>query len=161
MFPAAQIELAIEILERCRSRGLRLATAESCTGGLIAACLTDIAGSSDVFERGLVAYANQAKIDLLDVAPECLARFGAVSEETARAMAEGGLARSKVDLCVAVTGIAGPGGGSAGRPVGLVHFATAGRDQPTRHAQSLFSGDRQAVRQATVTRALELLRACL
>jgi nicotinamide-nucleotide amidase len=161
MFSAAQVELAREILDRCRSRGLRLATAESCTGGLIAACLTEIAGSSDVFERGLVAYANQAKIDLLGVAPNCLARFGAVSEETARAMAEGGLARSKVDLCVAVTGIAGPGGGSAGRPVGLVHFATAGRGQSTRHAQSVFTGDRQAVRQATVTRALELLRACL
>ena len=161
MVPAAQLQLAIEILDRCRGRGLRLATAESCTGGLIAACLTEVAGSSDVFERGLVAYANQAKIDLLGVSPECLARFGAVSEETARAMAEGGLARSHVDLCIAVTGIAGPGGGSAVRPVGLVHFAAARRDWPTRHARCVFSGDRQAVRQATVTRALELLRACL
>ena len=161
MFSAPQLQLAVDILDRCRSRGLRLATAESCTGGLIAACLTEVAGSSDVFERGLVAYANQAKIDLLGVSPECLARFGAVSEETARAMAEGGLARSHVDLCIAVTGIAGPGGGSAERPVGLVHFAAARPDQPTRHAHSVFSGDRQAVRQATVTRALELLRACL
>lgn len=161
MSSAAQVELARDILDRCRSRGLRLATAESCTGGLIAACLTEVAGSSDVFDRGLVAYANQAKIDLLGVSPECIARFGAVSEETARAMAEGGLARAEVDLCVAVTGIAGPGGGSAERPVGLVHFAVACRDRPTRHAQCVFSGDRQAVRQATVTGALELLRACL
>ena len=161
MFPAAQLQLAIDILDRCRSRGLRLATAESCTGGLIAACLTEIAGCSDVFERGLVAYANQAKIDLLGVSPDCLARFGAVSEETARAMAEGGRSRGGVDLCVAVTGIAGPGGGSAERPVGLVHFAAARRDQPTRHARTMFTGDRQAVRQATVTRALELLQACL
>lgn len=161
MFPTEQVELARAILDVARRRGLRLATAESCTGGLIAACLTEVAGSSDVFDRGLVAYANQAKVALLGVSPECLARFGAVSEPTARAMAEGGLASSGVDLCVAVTGIAGPGGGSAERPVGLVHFAVAGRDQPTRHAQSLFTGDRQAVRHATVARALELLRACL
>lgn len=161
MFPAEQVQLARAILDVARRRGLRLATAESCTGGLIAACLTEVAGSSDVFDRGLVAYANEAKVDLLGVSPECLARFGAVSEPTARAMAEGGLARSGVDLCVAVTGIAGPGGGSAERPVGLVHFAVAGRDQPTRHEHSRFTGDRRAVRQATVSRALELLRACL
>lgn len=161
MFSAEQLALAHEILDVARRRGQRLATAESCTGGLISACLTEVPGSSDVFDRGLVAYANQAKIDLLGVAPECLARFGAVSEPTARAMAEGGLARSGVDLCVAVTGIAGPSGGSAERPVGLVHFAIAGCDQPTRHAQSYFSGDRQAIRRVTVTHALELLRACL
>lgn len=161
MFPSDLVQLASAILDRCRSRGFRLATAESCTGGLIAACLTEVAGSSDVFDRGFVAYHNQAKIDLLGVAPECLARFGAVSEETARAMAEGGRARAGVDLCIAVTGIAGPGGGSAGRPVGLVHFAAACRDGPTRHVRAVFSGDRQAVRQATVSRALALLEACL
>ena len=163
MFPAAQIQLAIEILERCRSRGLRLATAESCTGGLIAACLTDIAGSSDVFERGLVAYANQAKIDLLDVAPECLARFGAVSEETARAMAEGGLARSKVDLCVAVTGIAGPGGGTPQKPVGLVYIALSEEENiwvRVMRPQGRYLG-REWTRRLASSHALDMLRRCL
>ena len=118
-FPDAVIERADRLLALCRAGGLRVATAESCTGGLIAACLTEIAGSSDVVDRGFVTYANEAKHDLLGVPDELLIRVGAVSEEVARAMAEGALERSDAHLAVAVTGIAGPGGGTAtkaGRP---------------------------------------------
>ncbi len=134
-----------------------LATAESCTGGMIAAALTDIAGSSDVVERGFVTYSNAAKTELLGVPAELIARVGAVSEEVAHAMAGGALDHAPVDLAVAVTGIAGPGGGSAEKPVGLVHFGLARRGSATRTEHHVFPGDRDAVRRATVTRALELL----
>ncbi len=136
-----------------------LATAESCTGGMIAAALTDIAGSSDVVERGFVTYSNAAKSEMLGVPADLIARVGAVSEEVARAMAMGALVHAPVDLAIAVTGIAGPGGGSAGKPVGLVHFGVARRGVPTHTEHHVFPGDRDAVRRATVLRALEMLLA--
>lgn len=152
-------DLAAEVLASCRARGLRVATAESCTGGMIAAALTDIAGSSDVVECGFVVYSNQAKQRMLGVPEDMLARHGAVSEEVAIAMAEGALARSPADLAVAVTGIAGPGGATATKPIGLVHLACARRGQATAHRREVFAGDRAAVRAATVEIALAMLHA--
>ena len=150
-------ELAVKLLEACRRRGIMLATAESCTGGLIAGALTDIAGSSDVVERGFVTYSNEAKHEMLGVPEALIARHGAVSEAVARAMAEGAVARSRAGLSVAVTGVAGPGGGSAQKPVGLVHVAVARQDRPTRHLECRF-GDigRVAIREATIVEALRL-----
>ena len=136
---------------------MRIVTAESCTGGLIAGCLTGIAGSSKVFERGFVTYSNQAKTEILGVPAEMIAEHGAVSEPVARAMAAGALERSRAELVIAVTGIAGPGGGSAERPVGLVHFAGARGDDAGVHRAEVFAGDRDAVRLATVHRALDML----
>ena len=156
-FPDAVIGRAERLLALCRAGGLRVATAESCTGGLIAACLTEIAGSSDVVDRGFVTYANEAKHDLLGVPDELLIRVGAVSEEVARAMAEGALERSDADLAVAVTGIAGPGGGTDTKPVGLVHHACAGPGSAVSHRRVVYPGDRGAVRLATVETALDML----
>ena len=119
------VAAAETLLARCRQAGLTLATAESCTGGLVAAALTAVPGSSDVFERGFVTYSNAAKADMIGVPAELIAREGAVSEAVARAMADGALAASRADLAVAVTGVAGPGGGTAAKPVGLVHLAVA------------------------------------
>lgn len=160
MFPEPVTALAATIVARFAAGGVTVATAESCTGGLIAGALTEIAGSSAVVERGFVTYSNEAKAEMLGVDADLIARFGAVSEPVARAMAEGALARSGVDRTVAVTGIAGPGGGSAEKPVGLVHFAVAGRGIETRHLAERF-GDvgRSEVRLATVARALEMLAA--
>lgn len=152
------IRAAADLLDLCRRFGLRLATAESCTGGLVAATLTEVAGSSDVVDRGYVVYANRAKEEMLGVRSDSLARHGAVSEAVAREMAEGALARSGCDLAVAITGIAGPGGGTREKPVGLVHFAVARRGHPTRHERHLFSGNRRAIRFASVEVALRLLR---
>lgn len=151
-------DLAARVLATCRSRGLMLATAESCTGGLVAGALTDIAGSSDVVERGFVTYSNAAKVEMLGVPEAWIAEHGAVSELVARAMAEGAIARSRADVAVAVTGIAGPGGGSAGKPVGLVHFAAARRGAATLHVERRF-GDlgRAEIRRRSVAQALELL----
>ena len=149
--------LSIAVLEAGRKAGMKLATAESCTGGMVAAALTDVAGSSDVVERGFVTYSNAAKQELLGVPADLIARVGAVSDEVARAMAEGALARAPADLAVAVTGIAGPGGATPSKPVGLVHFAVARRGRPTRHERQVFAGDRAAIRQAAVARALDLL----
>ncbi len=152
------ILLAEQVVVAQTRAGRRIVTAESCTGGLIAACLTAVAGASVVVERGYVTYSNQAKEQDLGVPPETLAAYGAVSAETAAAMALGALNRSPAELAVAVTGIAGPGGGSLEKPAGLVYLALACRDggapQVERH---LFAGDRAAVRSATVRRALELL----
>jgi nicotinamide-nucleotide amidase len=150
-------KLAEQVLARCRAKNLMLATAESCTGGMIAAALTDIAGSSDVVERGFVTYSNLAKTELLGVHADLIARVGAVSEEVALAMASGALAHAPVDLAVAVTGIAGPGGGSAEKPVGLVHFGLARRGGTLRAEHHVFPGDRDAVRRATVERGLQML----
>lgn len=145
------------VLTACAERGLTLATAESCTGGMIAAALTAVPGSSRVVERGFVTYSNRAKEELLGVPGELLARHGAVSEEVARAMAEGALARSPVDLAVSVTGIAGPTGGTADKPMGLVYIAGARRGRPAAVERHLFAGDRDAVRRATVEAGLALL----
>ncbi len=159
-FSQKSLDLAAEVIETCTEKKLKLATAESCTGGLISACLTEIAGSSAVLDRGFVVYSNQAKQDLLDVPADLIERFGAVSEEVARAMAEGARTRAGVDLAVAVTGVAGPGGGSPGKPVGLVHRALAS-ERSTDHVQDVFDGDRQMVREATLHCALEQIRAAI
>ena len=139
------------------SDGRLLATAESCTGGGIAAACTDRAGSSAWFDRGFVTYSNDAKREMLGVPEALLAAHGAVSEAVAIAMAEGAVARSRADVAVAVTGIAGPSGGSAGKPVGTVWIATAGRGGTARAAHHRFAGDRRAVREATVAAALDLV----
>jgi nicotinamide-nucleotide amidase len=160
MFPPDLIARASALVARYRAAGLMAATAESCTGGLIAGLLTEIPGSSNVLERGFVAYSNAAKQELLGVPAETLAKHGAVSAETARAMAEGALANSRAEVAVSVTGIAGPDGGSAAKPVGLVHFACARRGGATIAREERF-GDigREAVRLASVRVGLELLEA--
>jgi nicotinamide-nucleotide amidase len=154
--PKSDSEQAGFLLDAFRRAGFKLATAESCTGGMIAARLTDIAGSSDVVERGFVTYSNEAKHELLGVPMDLIMRVGAVSEEVARAMAEGAVARSHADVALAVTGIAGPGGATPTKPVGLVHLACARRGGATVHERHVFPGDRAAVRAASVTAALEL-----
>jgi nicotinamide-nucleotide amidase len=155
-FPEQSLALARRLLAACEARGWRLATAESCTGGLIIGCLTEIAGSSSVVERGYVTYDNRAKQEMLGVSANLLQSVGAVSEEVARAMATGARERANTDIAIAVTGIAGPGGATPTKPVGLVHIAISLRDQPTMHAMQIFPGDRSAVRLATVDAALEL-----
>jgi nicotinamide-nucleotide amidase len=149
--------LAETVLDLCRRRGWKLATAESCTGGMVAAALTDIAGSSDVVERGFVTYSNDAKIELLGVPSALIGQHGAVSEEVARAMATGALMHAPVELAVAITGIAGPGGGSATKPVGLVHFSAARKGGAVVTEHQIFTGDRDQVRAAATRRAIELL----
>ncbi len=162
MFDRALIHAAKHLLDACRDGGLKLVTAESCTGGLVAALLTDIAGSSAVFERGFVTYSNQAKAELLGVPMDLIERHGAVSEQVARAMAEGALARSHADIAVSVTGIAGPDGGSVEKPVGLVHFATARRQHVT-HAAVMRFGDqgRERIRELSVATALQMVIAAV
>src|ERR1700731_3746438 len=152
-------EAAERVLAACRRHGLKVAAAESCTGGLLAAALTEIPGSSDVFDRGFVTYSNDAKTAMLGVPAELLATFGAVSRETAQAMASGALERAGVDLAVAITGIAGPGGAMPGKPVGLVHFAAASRGGRRSHQAREF-GDigRAGVRRYSVRQALAMLR---
>ncbi len=157
MSPDWSSALSERVLEACRRASLRVATAESCTGGMVAAALTDIAGSSDVVERGFVTYSNAAKTELIGVPADMIAEHGAVSEAVARAMAEGAVAHSRADLAVGITGVAGPGGATAGKPVGLVHFATARRGGATLSEHQVFDGDRSAVRRAAALRALELL----
>jgi nicotinamide-nucleotide amidase len=151
-------DVAARVLDACRARRLKVASAESCTGGLVAVALTEIPGSSDVFDLGFVTYSNAAKQRMLGVAAVILERHGAVSRQTAEAMAEGALAVSKADLAVAVTGIAGPGGGSPNKPVGLVHLAAAARDGERLHREKHY-GDigRSGVRQAAVAEALTML----
>ena len=146
-------------LDLFRARGLKVATAESCTGGLVAAALTEIAGSSDVVDCGFVTYSNAAKQTMLGVSEATLKRHGAVSGETAAAMAAGALKNSQADLAVAITGIAGPGGGTKAKPVGLVYFAAASRDG-SRLARTRRYGKigRRRVRQRSVAQALELLQ---
>ena len=150
--------LAAQVLRACAARGWMLATAESCTGGMVAAALTDIPGASSVVERGFVTYSNAAKAECLGVPVALIEAHGAVSEAVARAMASGALASSRADLAVSVTGIAGPGGGSAGKPEGLVHFACARRGGATTHARIEFGAlGRDRVRAASVKQALEML----
>lgn len=148
---------ATDLLAALRAAGLMVATAESCTGGLIVGALTEIAGSSDVVDRGFVTYSNEAKTEMLGVPAELIAVHGAVSEPVARAMAEGALSRSWAGVTVSVTGVAGPGGGSEEKPVGTVWFGAARRGEATVSERKVFLGDRSAVREATVRHALELL----
>ncbi|MDI6624584.1 MAG: CinA family protein [Brevundimonas sp.] len=157
MFPDDIEALARKVVEAASARGLMIAAAESCTGGLVSAALTSVAGSSAVVERGFVTYSNAAKSELLEIPAALIERHGAVSEAVARAMADGALACSSAQVSVAVTGIAGPGGGSTGKPVGLVHFAAAGPGGLI-HVERRF-GDigREAVRLDSVRVALELL----
>ncbi len=149
------------LLAACRARGIMLATAESCTGGLIAAALTAIAGSSDVVDRGFVTYSNEAKTEMLGVPAATIGAVGAVSREVAGLMASGALERSRAHIAVAVTGIAGPGGGSAEKPVGLVWFGLAVRDGDVRTEHRVLPGDRAAIRAATVAHAFAMIRAAL
>jgi nicotinamide-nucleotide amidase len=151
-------EQARALLDLCRKKKLKIAAAESCTGGLLAATLTEIPGSSDVFERGFVTYSNEAKQAMLGVPLLTLESFGAVSREIAEAMANGALAHAPVELAVAITGIAGPGGAVAGKPVGLVHFAGATRSGQLIHHQCNY-GDigRALVRRSCVAQALAML----
>jgi len=154
---AATLDLATRLGALLAQRNWRVATAESCTGGLLAGAITDVAGSSDWFERGFVTYSNEAKIEMLGVASGTLVAHGAVSEPTAREMAAGALQRSRVDLAVAVTGVAGPSGGTAVKPVGLVCFGLGGRGGAVESWTDRFAGDREAVREAAVVRALDAL----
>ena len=158
MFSENLIAKAEALLATLRARKLLLATAESCTGGLIAGVLTEIAGSSDVVERGFVTYSNEAKNELIDVPMAMIREHGAVSKEVALAMAAGALAHSRADITVAVTGVAGPGGGSAAKPVGLVHLAAERRGKPTIHRECRF-GDigRHGIRLATIVVAFEMV----
>jgi nicotinamide-nucleotide amidase len=155
-------ELASLALAEARAKKVMIATTESCTGGLVAAALTSIAGSSDVFERGFVTYSNAAKTELIGVPAALISEYGAVSEPVARAMAEGALLHAKAQLAVSITGIAGPGGGSAEKPVGLVHFACARRSEPTLHIERHYGDQsRDEIRNLSVIDALSLIRARL
>ena len=157
LFPADMLEQAAVIIDLCRARRLTLATAESCTGGLISGCFTEIAGASDVFERGFVTYSNRAKEEMLGVDPQTLARFGAVSKETALEMARGALLRAGADIAIAVTGIASPGGGSAGKPVGLVHLAVEAKGRQALHRECQFGEiGRGEIRMQTLREALSM-----
>ena len=158
--PVLAQEVAV-LADALRTRGWRLATAESCTGGLLAAACTALAGSSDWFERGVVSYSNAAKTDLLGVPPPLIGRHGAVSAEVAQSMAEGALQRSTAHIAVAVTGIAGPSGGTPDKPVGTVWLAVALHHTPTETRLLQLHGDRAAVRQQTVAAALNALNAAL
>jgi nicotinamide-nucleotide amidase len=159
LFPQDIVSTAETIIRDFTAAGLMISTAESCTGGLIAGALTEISGSSAVVDRGFVTYTNNAKIEMLGVQAETLLRFGAVSEETARQMVHGALFRSRAEIAVAVTGIAGPGGGSAEKPVGLVHLAAKSRAGAIIH-RKMFYGDigRSEVRLATIRTVLEMVR---
>ncbi len=157
VFSSECMELATSLLEACRASRLKLVTAESCSGGLVAAVITSVAGASDVFEAGFVTYSNTAKTEMIGVAASLIVGHGAVSEETARAMAEGAIEVMGADIGLAVTGIAGPGGGSAAKPVGLVHIAAARRQFPTLH-KKLLLGDigREEIRLRSVAEILAL-----
>ncbi|MFN3890388.1 MAG: CinA family protein [Beijerinckiaceae bacterium] len=159
IFDPALVARAAALLEACRAKSLKIVTAESCTGGLVAALLTEIAGSSDVFERGFVTYSNAAKNQLLGVSEAVIDACGAVSPEVARAMADGALTHSKADVSVAITGVAGPGGGTPLKPVGLVQFACGRRMGAIRVAEQRFGGiGRGRVRMASVDFAVTLLQ---
>ena len=153
--------LADQLGHALKQAGRSLVTAESCTGGWLGEVVTAVPGSSHWYECGFITYSNTAKREILGVKTETLARFGAVSEQTARAMVEGALAHSHADMAVAITGIAGPGGGTAEKPVGTVCFAWALRKQPVQTGTKQFSGDREAVRRAAVKAALHGLNSLL
>ena len=155
------IRAAAALLAECRSRKLMLATAESCTGGLIAGVLTEVAGSSDVLDRGFVTYSNAAQSDMLGVPPELIEANGAVSGPVAASMASGALLRSRAALTIAVTGVAGPGGGSESKPVGTVWFGLAGHGALPSTERRVFPGDRTAIRRAAVEHAMAMLDAAV
>lgn len=152
------LDEASALLDACRARGVKLATAESCTGGLIAGTLSAIPGSSDVLDRGFVTYSNESKIEMVGVPPQTIAAAGAVSEAVVHVMADGALRRSHADIAVAVTGVAGPGGASAEKPVGLIWFGLAQRGHPTTCERRVFPGDRTAIRMSAVKHAFDLIR---
>lgn len=155
MDTSTSLPLVTQLAQALTGRGWMMTTAESCTGGLIAGACTELAGSSLWFDRGVVTYSNEAKVDLLDVPAELIAQHGAVSEPVAMAMAQGALAKSKAQIAVAVTGVAGPGGGSPDKPVGTVWIAWACHDGLVQAERHVFGGDRAAVRSATVRCALQ------
>ena len=161
MFDTALRDQARDLLDAARAKNIRIATAESCTGGLIAGLLTEIPSSSDVVERGFVTYSNEAKEEALGVPAALLRKYGAVSDQVARAMADGALRHARAQLAIAVTGIAGPGGGSADKPVGLVHVALADGHNIVSHEFRFGDIGRSEVRLATVKEALKLLRAVI
>ena len=161
LLPNALLFQAESLLAACRASGKKIVTAESCTGGLIAATLTAIAGSSDVVERGYVTYSNAAKHECLGVPMALIDAHGAVSEAVARAMAEGAITHSHADSAISVTGIAGPDGNSLDKPVGLLCFGIAQSGAPARSEQHVFPGDRTAIRAAAVAHALTLIRGVL
>lgn len=159
MFSLEIETLARLLIDEARSRSLRIVTAESCTGGLVAGAICAIPGASDVFERGYVAYTNRAKQEMLGVPGDLIADLGAVSEPVARMMAEGALENSNAHVAVAITGIAGPGGGTPMKPVGTVHIATARANQALMHRAEFFAGEtRSEIQLAAVQSALQMLR---
>ena len=159
MFPLEVETLARLLIDEVRERHLRVVTAESCTGGLVAAAICSIPGASDVFERGFVTYTNRAKEEMLGIPGDMIADFGAVSEPVARMMAEGALNNSRAHIAVAITGVAGPGGGSPMKPVGTVHLATARSTAGIRHRHEVFDGEtRLDVQMAAVAVALQMMR---
>ena len=158
-FDAELLARASALIAACAVRGLKIATAESCTGGLVAGVLTEIAGSSAVVERGFVTYSNEAKAELLGVPSDLIEAKGAVSAEVACAMAEGALARSRATIAVSVTGVAGPGGGSAEKPVGTVCFGLAKRGQAVITERHVLPGDRGGIRSGTVAHVFAMIRA--
>ncbi len=157
MFSGELLEQAGRLFRLCNEAGLRLVTAESCTGGLLAACLTEIPGASNLLDHGFITYSNASKTALLGVPEDVLESAGAVSIETACAMAKGALAETGVDFAIAITGMAGPGGGTPEKPVGLVHIAAAGHGLEILHARHVFQGDRTAIRLQSVHAAIDLL----
>ena len=157
IFPAALLEKASALAAQCIAKQLIIATAESCTGGLLSALLTELPGSSAWFTHGFITYANEAKIVMLSIDSTLLEQHGAVSEPVARAMASGAKAAAKSTIAISITGIAGPSGGSAEKPVGLVHMALANRDGSVIHQSHHFTGDRSAVRLQAVAAALAML----
>jgi nicotinamide-nucleotide amidase len=158
MLPDSTFTEAESLLAACRNKGVMLATAESCTGGLITAALTAIAGSSDVVDRGFVTYSNEAKNEMIGVPMPLIQAHGAVSEEVARAMADGALSRSRAAVALSVTGVAGPGGGTIEKPVGLVCFGLARTGVPVISQRHIFPGDRTEIRAATVAHAFKMIR---
>jgi nicotinamide-nucleotide amidase len=157
LFPADIESLAEQIIKLCTTQKKKIVTAESCTGGLVAAALTHVAGSSAVVERGFVTYSNDSKTELLAVMPEMIEDYGAVSPEVAEAMAKGALEFSLADIAVSVTGIAGPGGATADKPVGLVYLGLTDRSGVTFHYQCMFKGSRETIRMHSVHEALKLV----
>lgn len=161
MLPQSTLEEAEHLLALCRTKGLMVATAESCTGGLIAATLTAVAGSYDVVDRGFVAYSNEAKNQMIGVPMPLIETHGAVSEEVAAAMADGALIRSRAAIAISTTGVAGPGGGTELKPVGLVCFGLARTGHSATTERHVFPGDRTAIRAASVAHAFGMIRAAI